>query len=509
MMGESISSGEMRALEANAEYYGISLLQLMEAAGRNVAEEIAKRFSPKKTRIAIFCGTGGNGGDGFVAARYLTSMGYKTEVILASRAANISHPSAKKNWIALQPLRNVIPLTEIKDSALIPDVKADVTVDALLGTGLTGKLRPPISQIVEKINSMNAFKVAVDVPTGINSDTGEVLGTAVKADLTVTFYKTKPGLEKAKSYTGEVVVKSIGLPPQLEEYTGPGDVALAVKPRRPDAHKGDFGRLLIIGGSHTFTGAPALAAMAALRTGVDIATVAAPETTATTIASMSPALITIKLKGKNLKPDNLSSLEEHINSATAVVVGPGLGLHPETVEAVHHIIDQLEQQNKPLLLDADALKAIAERKHKFELPVVLTPHAREYEILTGTKLPKDPTEKAEKAKTTAAKLGATILLKGPTDIITDGTQTKLNFTGNPAMTVGGTGDILSGITGALLAMGTEPFRAAAAGAFINGAAGDFAAQEKGYHLLPTDLIKHIPKVIDNPMCHRELRRNEP
>ncbi len=149
-------------------------------------------------------------------------------------------------------------------------------MDALLGIGLTGKLRPPIMQIVEKINNMKAFRVAVDVPTGINSDSGQVLGNAVKANLTVTFYKAKPGLAKAKEYTGEIVVKNIGLPQEFERFTGPGDVTLAIKPRLPESHKGVFGRLLVIGGSNTFSGAPALAALAALRTGVDIVTVAAP-----------------------------------------------------------------------------------------------------------------------------------------------------------------------------------------------------------------------------------------
>ncbi len=139
MVTETVTSPEMRAIETNAEYYGISLLQLMETAGRNVAEEIASRFNPKKTKVAIFCGSGGNGGDGFVAARYLTCHGFKVEIVLATRASNIAHESAEKNWVALQPLRNTIPVREVKDSALIPDVKADVVVDALLGIGLTWK----------------------------------------------------------------------------------------------------------------------------------------------------------------------------------------------------------------------------------------------------------------------------------------------------------------------------------------------------------------------------------
>jgi len=509
MVTETIGTSEMRALETNAEYYGVSLLQLMETAGRNVAEEIAARFQPKKTRVAIFCGSGGNGGDGLVAARYLTCHGFKVEVILTGKASDITSESAKKNWVALQPLRNIVPIREIKDSTLIPDVKADVIVDALLGIGAKGKLRPPILQLVEKINSMDAFCVAVDVPTGIDSDSGEVLGTAVKANLTVTFYKAKAGLVKAKEHSGEIVVKSIGLPSELERFTGPGDVSLAVKRRSPEAHKGTFGRLLVIGGSNVFSGAPALAALAALRTGVDIAIVAAPEKTATAISSMSSALITVKLKGKHLNSGNLSALEEQLDSATAVVLGPGLGLHSETKETVREVIEHIEKKGTPLLLDADGLKAFAEFRRKVELPLVLTPHAREYEILTGNKLPDDVEERAEKVQKSARKLGATILLKGPVDVISDGEQTKFNFTGNPGMTVGGTGDVLSGVVGGLLAMGTDSFRAAAAGAFINGAAGDFVTAERGYHMIPTDLLEYIPKVMDGPMCHLEVRRNQP
>ncbi|GAF92613.1 unnamed protein product, partial [marine sediment metagenome] len=212
--------------------------------------------------------------------------------------------------------------------------------------------------------------------------------------------------------------------------------------------------LLVIGGSNVFSGAPALAAMAALRTGVDLVSVAAPEKTATAISSMSPALITIKLKGKHLNSSNLPALKEHLESATAVVLGPGLGLHSETKEATKEIIEQLEEKGTPLLLDADGLKAFAEFKRKVELPVVLTPHAREYEILTGNKLPNDLRKRAEKIQKRARKLGATILLKGHVDVISNGMDVKFNFTGNPGMTVGGTGDVLSGVVGGFVGDGS-------------------------------------------------------
>jgi len=478
----------------------------MENAGRNVASEIASRFTPDKT-VAIYCGLGGNGGDGFVIARHLLALGFRVTVILAGKAKEISHKAALENWNALQPLKDKLTIHEVYDSSLTPDITADIIVDALLGTGTKGKLKPPILQLVEKINMQNAFRIAVDVPTGIDSDTGEALGTAVKANLTITFHKTKKGLENAKEHVGELLVKSIGLPHELETFAGPGDIQLITVPRRSEAHKGDFGRLLVIGGSETFTGAPTLVALAALRTGVDLAYVAAPAQTAMTISSLSPDLITIKLEGQHLNLTNTSILKAYIETVNAVVIGPGLGLHVETREAVKAIVDMVESVGKPLLLDADGLKAFAEFKRPLKIPLMLTPHAGEYAILTGRKLSENFNERIGDVQKTATELNAVILLKGATDIIADGKRFKLNFSGNAGMTVGGTGDVLSGIVGAFLAQKVEPFEAAVAGAFVNGAAGDFVYKEKGFHMVATDLISWIPKVLDDPMSHAKVRKS--
>jgi hydroxyethylthiazole kinase-like uncharacterized protein yjeF len=503
-MSETVTSREMHALELNAEYFGVSRLQLMESAGHHVALEIASKFRPEKP-ILIFCGLGGNGGDGFVAARHLASMGFKVTVILAGKTEDIFSKEALENWKALQFLNETVPIHEVYDSAIIPETTAEVVIDALLGTGTKGKLRPPILQLVQKINSMAAFKVAVDVPTGIDADTGEVLGEAVKANLTITFHKTKKGFESAREYVGELIVKDIGLPRELEKFAGPGDVLLAAKPRPSESHKGDFGRLLVIGGSETFSGAPALVALAALRAGVDLAYIAAPEQTAYAISAMAPDLITIKLEGKHLNLANIPVLKAYIETVNAIVLGPGLGLHSESREAVKALVDVIESAGKPLLLDADGLKAFAEFKRKLKVPLVLTPHAGEYAILRGKKLPEDLKEKISEVQKTAAELGATILLKGPVDIISDEKHFKLNFTGNPGMTVGGTGDVLSGIAGAFLAQKIDAFEAAVAGAFVNGAAGDFVYEEKGYHMVATDLMEHIPHVLDDPMSHLKVR----
>jgi NAD(P)H-hydrate epimerase len=221
---------------------------------------------------------------------------------------------------------------------------------------------------------------------------------------------------------------------------------------------------------------------------------------------MSADLITVKLDGEHLNQKNTAALKDYVEKVDAVVLGPGLGLHHETEEAVESLVRLVEECGKPLLLDADGLKAFAKFKRKLKVPLVLTPHSGEYAILTGKKLPEDLNAKAEHVRKTAEELEAVVLLKGATDIISDGKRVKLNFTGNPGMTVGGTGDVLSGIVGALLAQKVDAFEAAVAGAFVNGAAGDFVFAEKGSHMVATDLVEWIPKALNDPMSHLQVRR---
>lgn len=505
--GDMITIREMKVLETNAEYFGISRLQLMENAGRGVAAEIAARYEQKKGKVAVFCGLGGNGGDGFAAARHLACYGFRVDVFLAGRARQVGSCEAQANLIALNALEQSVTVHEISDSSFIPEIKANVIVDALLGTGLAGKARPPILQLIRKINEMEAFCIAIDIPSGINADSGEVFGDAVEADLTIALHKAKQGLMKGKRHVGELIVIPLGIPSEVERLAGPGDVFLAVRPRRPYAHKGDFGRLLVIGGGETYSGAPALAALAAYRAGVDLAVVAAPRETAKAISSMSPDLITIKLEGERLNKGNASVIRRSLETANAVVIGPGLGLHSETQEAVSRIIVDVEEKKIPLLLDADGLKVVAKNKRRIIVPTVLTPHAGEYQILTGKQLPEGLDARVRSVHKTAQDLDAVVLLKSHVDIISDGYREKLNFTGNPGMTVGGTGDVLSGIVGGFLAQGVGPFEASVAGAFVNGAAGDFVRAEKGFHMVASDLLEWIPKIMDNPMCHLNLKKD--
>jgi NAD(P)H-hydrate epimerase len=280
------------------------------------------------------------------------------------------------------------------------------------------------------------------------------------------------------------------------------EVARALPERRPDSHKGENGVVLIVGGSERYVGAPALTALAALRSGADLAIVAAPERTAWTINTFSPDLLTIKLPGSEFGQDGLGRVEEEMRRATAVVVGPGLGLSERTSGAVLELARMIRKANLPALFDADGLKALAPRLSELGSGKwVLTPHAGEFQIISGKTLPRAPHERIPIVSDFARRFGCVILLKAQTDIIAspDG-RVKLNTTGNPGMTVGGTGDVLAGIVGTLLSQGVPSFEAAFASAWISGRAGDLCMKERGYEFLASDVINKIPDVF------RELRR---
>jgi len=395
-----------------------------------------------------------------------------------------------------------VKIQEIQDSSMIPELKADVIVDSLIGIGFSGKLKSPYKEMVEAINNSEGFKIAVDVPSGFDPNRKKFDGEVVKADLTITFHKSKRGFENASEYLGELKTCPIGIPPEAEIFAGPGDVFMTARKRPPDAHKGDFGRLLVIGGSETYSGAPALTGMAAYASGVDLVYVAAPEAAASIIAGFSPSLITVKLKGNKLAKRNLDVVAPFLEKVDAVAIGPGLGAHSETFEAVNIILRQVEDIGLPVLVDADALKAFAGEKRKMKTDSVFTPHQGEFKILTGGKPKGDIYDVGEKVRKEASNIGATILLKGNTDVVSDGLYVRYNRTGNPGMTVGGTGDVLSGIVAGLMSKKAPSFNAAVAGAFINGAAGDSVYAEKGYHLKPSDLITEIPKIIEEASSGR-------
>jgi ADP-dependent NAD(P)H-hydrate dehydratase / NAD(P)H-hydrate epimerase len=504
ILEEYLNSKEIVAVEMNAVYLGVPTQLMMENAGRAIANEIAKRFS-NDNKIVSVSGLTGNGGDAFTAARHLACMGYKVECIILGDPSNITLENSRVNYNAISRMRDSIKITTIKDSSLITEIKGDVIIDGLIGTSLHGPLRPPFLQMVQAINKAKAYLVSVDIPTGVEADSGKVYGEAVLADLTLTFHKPKKCYKINKEVTKELITVSIGIPPEAEQYTGPGDVFMLHQQREPESHKGMFGSLLVIGGSETYSGAPTLTSMAAYRMGVDLVYTAVPETAALAATSVSPSMIVVKLQGERLTKDNLEQIYGFFDKVSAIAIGPGLGRARETVDAVRLILEKANISGLPMVIDADGLKAYADDPLELKTPTVFTPHSREFLILTGREVKGNHLEKGSIVQAGAEKLDSVILLKGNVDVISNGKKTRYNWTGNPGMTVGGTGDVLTGIVGAYLSQNADAFYAAGAAAFINGLAGDLAVRDKGYHILPEDLIANIPKVVERCLDHSIIK----
>jgi NAD(P)H-hydrate epimerase len=491
-----ISSSRMKAIDTNCAYLGMSTLQLMENAGAAVAQSVKERLGSGK--VLFVAGRGNNGGDAFVAARHLAGIpGYLVKVILLGKDLDIGTEEALHNFSLLRFSR--VQTLEIRDSSQLTALdwfsEANLIVDAVFGTGIKGKIKEPESTAIDLINrERKAGKtvIAIDIPSGLDPDGGD-FDKAVYADLTVTFHRMKAGLltEQAKEHTGTVKVAEIGVCADAERYVGPGDLQMLYK-RKLEAHKGNAGRILVIGGG-PYSGAPALAALAALKTGADLVTAAVPESIAEIVASYSPDLIVKKLSSNILCPEDLSVLPDLINSHDVVVMGMGLGKAAETLETVRKILPFCRK----LVLDADALSALSGTLFETlagNCEIIVTPHAGEFARLRGVETPEDAEAREKAVREFSEENGVVTLLKGKTDIISDGKQTFLNRTGNPGMTVGGTGDVLAGITGAMFSR-NPALLAAACAAFINGAAGDLAFEKAGNALLATDVLESIPEII--------------
>jgi len=497
-----IDLDRMQALEINSEWRGVSRRLLMENAGVKLAERIYDQVSGEG-RVLIFAGTGNNGGDGFVAARHLINRGMEIGIVLLGKPGNIATGEAGENWEILSRMHLYSDFYIVRDSSDFQSLsvgECDVAVDAMLGTGIRGAPREPVASAIDYFNGLDSFKVAVDIPTGLDPDTGEVHESATGCDMTVTFHDTKPGLEEAsEECTGEIVTAGIGIPKTAEVRAGPGDVRLAVPERERSSHKGQNGRLLIIGGGWSYVGAPGLAGLAALNAGVDLATIAVPSKVADVVNSYAPDLITLRLPGSYLSPEAVPDIEEALGISTAALIGPGLGSEAETEDAVIDLMELLAEgfPDLPVLLDADGLKFASGRPDLLrEGNFVVTPHAGEFEILAGDSISTDLEARIQEVSEKAKELGTPILLKAEKDICADEDGTTiLNDTGNPGMTVGGTGDVLGGIVSAFLSKGIEPFRAMTAGAFLCGLAGDICEEGEGYEFTASDVKDKIPIAI--------------
>ncbi|MDY6964945.1 MAG: NAD(P)H-hydrate dehydratase [Halobacteriota archaeon] len=482
-----ITSAEMSAIDMNCAYHGLSSIQLMENAGDSIAKAVKSRFVGGK--VVIFAGRGNNGGDAFVAARHL--KGFEIEILLLGSSKEIRTDESRQNFEIIK--KSDFNLKEIRDSSQLNEdllKDSDIIIDAIFGTGIRGSIREPESTAIDLINSSKAFVLAVDVPSGLDPDTGSVSeDKQVEADLTVTFHRMKKGLiaPSASKYAHEIEIADIGIPGKIEMLTGPGDVSLILK-RRSDSHKGDNGKVLVIGGG-AYSGAPALSALAALRTGSDWVTVLVPKNIYPIVSSFSPDLIVRSLCSDILTEADLPFISKQIPKHDAVVIGMGLGSEKETITATRSIIGECDK----VVVDADGLYGL-------DLPVkkqrmIITPHAGEFSKITDLRVPDGREERIEFLKDFSGKNKLTVLLKGSEDIISDSLHTRINRTGNAGMTVGGTGDVLSGIVGALFAMTDNPFYAAKAGAFISGRAGDIAFEEYKNGLTATDVLEKIPEAI--------------
>ncbi|RZN15256.1 MAG: NAD(P)H-hydrate dehydratase [Methanosarcinales archaeon] len=477
-----ITSTEMAALDANCEYYGLARIQLMENAGASLANIIKQKF-PQDTPVTIFAGKGSNGGDAFVAARHLA--GYNVQVFLLGRGDEIKTAGARWNFNILKKAGT--PIIEITDSTQIPEPDDDcVIIDAIFGTGIKGRLRPLESTAIDRINNCASEVVSVDVPSGLDPDTGDFEKT-VRSNLTITFHKPKPALlhQGLKKYIGELVTAPIGIPLFFERLVGKGDIGRLVT-RKPESHKGDSGSMLIIGGG-PYSGAPALCAMAALRCGVDLVHIAAPEAVSNIIASFSPNLITTALTGNHLTENDIPLLKKIIPTVDVVVIGMGLGKHPETQSALKEIIPLC----KKAVIDADGLYALDFQQQNYS-DIIITPHSYEFNRITELKTPENLNTRMQVATGFAEASNTTILLKGKTDVIAKGSMAKINTTGTSGMTVGGTGDVLAGITAALFTT-NDALLSACCAAFISGRAGEICHGKYGSGLTATDIIEYIPE----------------
>ena len=472
-----ITSDEMAVVDANSEALGVPRKQLMESSGNAVARAVRKRTTPGDA-VALVCGRGNNGGDAMVAARFLSDR--DVTVHLLGRAETIGTDIARENWDALEA--DTVETRVAGDSADFALGDPDLAVDAMLGTGVTGALREPEATVARALNDADTPVLAVDVPSGVNADTGEAAGLAVEADAVVTFHDTKPGLD---ALDAEVTVADIGIPAAAEEFVARGD--LLRLSRTGDAHKGDHGEVLVVGGG-PYTGAPALAARAAMRAGADLVRVACPARIEREIQGYAAELIVRGFDADRLTPPVVDDLLDRAAAHDVVVLGPGLGSADATLDAVRAF---LADYDGTAVVDADALQIVPDVET--DATLICTPHQGELRTMGG-ETADDPAERAALVESFAAEVGHTLLVKGAQDVISDGEVTRRNRTGNPGMTVGGTGDVLAGTVGAL-ACRLRPRDAAAVGAYANGRAGDRLVDREGYGLLAGDLVDELPAAL--------------
>jgi NAD(P)H-hydrate epimerase len=511
---KKITSEEMAILDNNSEWLGIPKSHLMECAGYSFATEVMNRgLLRKNSRAAIFCGTGNNGGDGFVVARHLSSYGVKSLVVLIGTPDKIRTKEALLNWnIIFNNLNYSITTEIIRDSSELSNISSiikknknfHVIVDGLLGTGIEGKIREPIASAIDLIINLKEYErerisvISIDVPSGMDPNTGKVSDKAVKADLVITFHKMKKGMSSSNQFMKEILEKSIGVPPEANIFVGKGDLIPTLKKRKKDVHKGDFGKILIIGGSKNYSGAPAYASLTGINFGIDLVITYVPEIIANVLRGFSPNMIVRSNKGNWLNVESLEGLTELIKWADSILIGPGLGIEKETEKLLVELLQKLKQYKKQLVLDADALKLVKDHLELMKgMPIILTPHEGELKIMMDVDLPPyyDISERSKLISNLAKNWGITLLVKGPYDYISNGDSIKINKTGCPEMSIGGTGDVLAGLCACFIATKNQPFQSACSAAFLNGLIGEYCKNIFGNRFTALDMVNNINNAI--------------
>ena len=479
------STEQIRALDRRTIAAGAPGETLMERAGYAVAKRAVDFLKHRDSRAALlFAGKGNNGGDAFVAARHLAAAGCEPTLVLVAGRAELQGDARThfERMIGVKLIEWVHP----GDLAALADLAPGVIIDGLLGTGLTGDVREPIAGVIHWINAQRVPVIAIDIPSGLDSDTGAVHGVCLRAALTVTMGLPKLGLLQpaAADYVGQLEVVDIGFPAafvaELEtdvELISTADVAPLLPPRPRGAHKGTFGHLLIVAGSEGYTGAPVLCAQAAARSGTGLVTLAVPRAIYPIVAAQCPP---------EVMPRPFAELDYSVYDAIAV--GPGLGRGDDLAGWLFPLI---RGSGKPLVIDADALNVLAGHLDVIHgVRAVLTPHPGEMGRLIGSNAPAVQAARWETARAFVREQAITLVLKGAGTVVAEKTcPLWINATGNPGMAKGGMGDALTGIVGALLAQGLSPFDAARLGVYVHGRAGDLAAERPGpVAMLASDLI---------------------
>lgn len=502
---------EVRALDHEAtEKYGVPSLLLMENAGRGGAEVLIQHLKPED-RCAIFVGKGNNGGDGYTLARHLARRGFHAEIYRLSQADEIQGDAKTQRERARD---SGIAEIDVSTASAFRERKAtlhrfDWFVDGILGVGLSSPLTGLYQEVVDFINRSDKKVVALDIATGLDSNTGQVLGTAVRADLTLTFGMAKIGqfVYPGASLTGELSVIDIGWPAELLNrqkrtrfFIEPADIRAKVLPRDPQIHKGKTGHVYLLAGSRGKMGAAALAGFGVLRSGAGLLTIGCPEGSQPNIVNRLLEAMTEPLPETEEGTLSLKALPQILRSLkgkSVLALGPGLSENRETVELVQQIIQKTEI---PTVVDADGLNALAkdvsvlERVHT---DFILTPHPGEFSRLTGVPTAEGEGDRIGWVSPFSKKYRVVVILKGARSIIASSSgEAFINPTGNPGMATAGMGDLLTGIVAGFLAQGLSPLDAAIVATFLHGAAGDEVAKEKGERgLMTSDLIEILPKVI--------------